>query len=37
MIAQADFGHTYPMFPFPIGGRASIKAEKEQVWMQISD
>ena len=27
IIADADFGHTLPMFTFPIGGRVRIRAE----------
>lgn len=29
IIVNADFGHTTPMFTFPIGGRASIEASSQ--------
>ena len=29
IIANADFGHTLPMFTFPIGGKATLDATKE--------
>lgn len=28
VIANADFGHTYPMFTLPIGGHAKIRADE---------
>lgn len=29
IIANADFGHTYPIFTFPLGGTTKINASKE--------
>jgi muramoyltetrapeptide carboxypeptidase LdcA involved in peptidoglycan recycling len=28
VIAGADFGHTTPIFTFPIGGKAELEAEE---------
>ena len=36
VIANVDFGHTTPQITLPIGGRAKIVAEPEQVELQIS-
>jgi muramoyltetrapeptide carboxypeptidase len=33
VIANLDFGHTYPAFSFPIGGRCRI--EKGRVWVDV--
>jgi muramoyltetrapeptide carboxypeptidase LdcA involved in peptidoglycan recycling len=30
VIANMDFGHTYPMFTFPIGGRVKIRAYSDE-------
>ncbi len=35
VIANADFGHTHPMFTFPIGGTARIQAQKGNVRIEI--
>lgn len=35
IIANADFGHTNPLFTFPIGGEAKIISSKEQVSITI--
>lgn len=35
VIANADFGHTYPQFTFPIGGSARIMGEKEKIEIEI--
>lgn len=35
IIANVDFGHTSPMFTFPIGGACEIKASKESVNIQL--
>jgi muramoyltetrapeptide carboxypeptidase len=32
VIANVDFGHTYPFFSFPIGGQCSIGEGKIEVW-----
>lgn len=37
VIANASFGHTTPQFTFPIGGRGTLRAEKEQVACVISE
>ena len=29
IIINADFGHTTPIFTFPVGGYAKVKANKE--------
>lgn len=29
VIANADFGHTYPQFTFPIGGVARLDASRD--------
>ena len=35
IIINADFGHTTPIFTFPIGGYAKIKATEENINIQI--
>ena len=35
MIANADFGHTTPIFTFPIGGTAKIIAKKGKVSIEV--
>lgn len=35
IIANADFGHTNPMFTFPVGGMCEMKADKEKVIIEI--
>jgi muramoyltetrapeptide carboxypeptidase len=35
VIANADFGHTTPMFTFPIGGTAKIYAKNGEVKLEI--
>lgn len=35
VIVQADFGHTSPIFTFPIGGYVEIHAEKSQVNIRL--
>lgn len=35
IIANADFGHTNPMFTFPIGGIVRINAGKDNVLLEI--
>jgi muramoyltetrapeptide carboxypeptidase LdcA involved in peptidoglycan recycling len=35
VIANADFGHTMPMFTFPIGGVARVKANKSAVSLEL--
>lgn len=35
IIANVDFGHTSPMFTFPIGGTCEIKASKESANIQL--
>ena len=37
IIANVDFGHTSPMFTFPIGGTCEIKTSKESVNIQLSE
>lgn len=37
IIANADFGHTYPMITFPIGGTASIKASTKETTIRIEE
>ena len=36
VIYNADFGHTYPMFTFPVGGTVLVKAQKNnpQIFLQ---
>lgn len=36
VIANVDFGHTYPMITFPIGGKVSIEA-KEKASIKITE
>lgn len=36
IIANADFGHTMPMFTFPIGGVCKIKATKNSVNLELT-
>jgi muramoyltetrapeptide carboxypeptidase len=35
IIANADFGHTYPTFTFPIGGTVKMRASKEGSEIEI--
>ena len=35
IIANADFGHTMPMFTFPIGGACEIKASESSVVINL--
>ncbi len=35
VIAYADFGHTYPITTFPIGGEVEIEATKNNVKIVI--
>ncbi len=35
IIANASFGHTTPIFTFPIGGRAQIISSKEKTSITI--
>ncbi|CRG03911.1 Uncharacterised protein [Streptococcus pneumoniae] len=35
IIANASFGHTTPIFTFPIGGRATIISSKEKTSITI--
>lgn len=35
VIADADFGHTTPIFTFPIGGKAKLKASGEDIKLII--
>ena len=35
VIAGADFGHTTPIFTFPIGGYAKLEAEGNEIKLII--
>jgi muramoyltetrapeptide carboxypeptidase LdcA involved in peptidoglycan recycling len=35
VIINVDFGHTTPIFTFPIGGKCKIKASKEEISIEI--
>lgn len=35
VIANADFGHTTPQFTFPIGGRAKLSVDDNEVKLNI--
>ena len=35
VITNADFGHTMPIFTFPIGGTARILAHNQKVSVEI--
>ena len=37
IIVNADFGHTNPMFTFPIGGKCFISADNNNIKIVISD
>lgn len=37
VIINASFGHTTPIFTFPIGGNAKIKANDEEISIEILD
>lgn len=37
VVANLDFGHTSPLFTFPIGGRAKILARKDQTKIEITE
>ena len=36
VIAGADFGHTTPLFTFPIGGNARMVAKEGKIEIKIS-
>ena len=36
VIANADFGHTMPMFTFAVGGTARISANDSRVTLEIT-
>jgi len=35
ILANADFGHTYPLITFPIGGKASLAVETDKTELKI--
>lgn len=35
IIANADFGHTFPLVTFPVGGIVRVEATKEQSIIEI--
>ncbi len=35
VIANADFGHTFPLITFPIGGQAKLIATGEKISLEI--
>ena len=35
VIAGADFGHTTPIFTFPIGGNAKLVAKNEKIELDL--
>ncbi len=37
VVVDADFGHTSPMFTFPIGGMATLHADEENVKLTITE
>ncbi len=37
IIANADFGHTTPIFTFPIGGKAILKAKDNKIELRIRE
>ena len=37
IIADADFGHTTPIFTFPIGGTAKMNVEGNEINLVIKD
>ena len=37
IIANADFGHTTPIFTFPIGGKAVLKAKGNKVELKLRE
>jgi len=37
VVYNFDFGHTTPMFTFPVGGYARLKADKEQLHLEVGD
>lgn len=37
IIANLDFGHTSPLFTFPIGGTAKLSVKKEEVKLEIRE
>ncbi|WNB94015.1 LD-carboxypeptidase [Bacillus sp. NEB1478] len=37
VVVNADFGHTTPIFTFPIGGRCELEAQKGRVSIKISN
>lgn len=36
IVANLDFGHTYPFFTFPIGGSAQVNADQKQFKLTIT-
>jgi len=37
VIAGMDFGHTYPLFTFPVGGRVKIVAKGQKTMLKITE
>lgn len=37
IVVDADFGHTTPIFTFPIGGKVTLKVENNKIELEISD
>ena len=37
VICDADFGHTTPIFTFPIGGTAKLECNKDEIKLSIKD
>lgn len=37
VVANVDFGHTMPMFVFPIGGMAQINVQSKQVAIELTE
>ena len=37
VICDADFGHTTPIFTFPIGGTAKLECKKDEIKLSIRD
>jgi len=36
IIANVDFGHTYPKITFPIGGEANLIVEERKVKLELT-
>lgn len=36
VVANVNFGHTYPQFTFPIGGRVKMKVEQAEITIEVS-